>query len=71
MNTYYAIEIIKTGVRARYCIKRIERSGRFGPVTVMPVGLGRRTYSTELDARDAAERFGIEIEKVGDFYQII
>lgn len=71
MDTYHAIEIIGTGARARYCIKRVERGGRFGSVTVRPVGLGRRTYSTELDARDAAERFGIEITKVGDFYQII
>ena len=71
MNAYYAIEIIGTIPRARYCIKRVERDDRFGPVSVRPVGLGRRTYHTELDARDAAERLGIEITKVGDFYQII
>lgn len=69
MDTYHAIEIIGTGARARYCIKRVERGGRFGHPTVRPVM--RRTFRSELDARDAAELLGIEIAKVGDAYQII
>lgn len=69
MDTYHAIEIIGYGPRTRYSIKRVERSGRFGSVTTIPVT--RRTFRTELDARDAAALLGIEIMKVGDAYQII
>ena len=69
MDTYHAIEIIGYGPRARYCIKRVERSGRFGPVTTIPVI--RKAFHSELDARDAAALLGIEIMKVGDAYQII
>lgn len=69
MDTYHAIEIIGYGPRARYSIKRVERSGPFGPVTTRPVM--RKTFRSELDARDAAETIGIQIMKVGDAYQII
>lgn len=69
MDTYHAIEVIGYGPRARYCIKKVVTGGRFGPVTTSPVI--RRTFRSELDARDAAERMGIEIAKVGDFWGII
>lgn len=69
MNTYHAIEIIGYGKNARYCIKKVETGGRFGPVTTSPIM--RKTFRSELDARYAAELLGIEILKVGDAYQII
>lgn len=69
MNTYHAIEIVGTGKHTRYCIKRVETGGSFGPVTTCPAD--RKAYRTELDARDAAARMGIEILKTGDYWQII
>ena len=69
MDTYHAIEIIGYGKHTRYSIKRVETGGRLGHPTVRPVM--RRTFRSELDARDAAELLGIEIMKVGDAYQIV
>lgn len=69
MDTYHAIEIIGYGKKARYSIKKVVTGGHFGPVTTTPVM--RKTFRSELDARDAAELMGIEIMKVGDAYQII
>ena len=69
MDTYHAIEIIGYGKNVRYSIKKITTGGPLGPATTRPVM--RRTFRSELDARDAAEQLGIEIMKVGDAYQIV
>lgn len=61
---YYAIEIIGYGKRRRYCIKQVIPGVGTNPTNC-------KAYRTEDAARKAAAEIGIEISKVGDFYQII
>ena len=68
MKMYYAIEIIGYGPRQRYTIKDVWKDGT--SVILHPV-MGGRIFRTEEAAREAAADHGIEIELVGDFYQII
>lgn len=68
MKMYYAIEIIGYGPKQRYSIKDVWKDGT--SVILHPV-IGGKTFRTEEAARKAAEERGIEIELVGDFYQII
>lgn len=68
METYHAIEIIGYGTKRRYIIREVVREGKFGPVHAWSI---EPPYRTEESAREAAKANGIEIKKVGDFYQII
>lgn len=61
---YYAIEKIGYGKRTRWCIKEVHPTG----ITVPVDG---KTYKTEQAARAAAVAMGIEIERVGDLWEII
>lgn len=61
---YYAIEKIGYGKKMRWCIKEVRPTG----ITVPVDG---KTYKTEDAARAAAVAMGIEIERVGDLWEII
>lgn len=60
---YYAIEIIGTGKKRRYTIKRVTGTGT-NPTD-------GRIYRTEEAARDAARSMGYQIAKIGSYYEII
>lgn len=59
---YYAIEIIGSA-RKRYTIKQVFPNGT-NPVD-------GKIYRTEEDARSAAARLGLKIEKTGDLWEIL
>lgn len=59
---YYAIETI--GLKGACAIKRVTNTGRVIPVD------GRRYRSVDA-AKAAAAAYGINIEKIGDLYEII
>ena len=67
-TTYYAIEIIGYGKKRRFVVKEVVKEGKYGPVTTWPC---EPPFLTEDAARKAADESGIEIEKIGDYYQII
>ena len=59
----YGIEIIGSGKRARYCIKRITRNGT-SPVNCV-------CYTSEAAARHAAQQLNITVSAVGDIWQLM
>ena len=67
-TSYYAIEVIGYGAKRRYVVKEVVRSGKSGPVKTWPC---EPPFRTEEAARKAAAESGIEIAKVGDYYEII
>ena len=67
VRTYYAIEIIGHGTRAKYVIKEIESC--FGTFChARPVS---RPFRTEAAARLEASALGLVISAVGPYYEII
>lgn len=69
MEMHYAIQVVGYGAKQRYCIKDVWKD-KDGTTFLHPVFPGR-TFRTEEAARAAAAENGIEIEIVGDLYQII
>ena len=65
--SYYAVEIIGTGKKSKFVVKKVIRDGYI--VTTSPAIPG--AFRTMNDAITAAESNGIKIEKTGDAYQII
>ena len=63
-NMYYAIEVFGYGKRRRYTIQQVLAGKGTNPTN-------GKVYRTEDAARAAAAEMGIEIAKVGDFYEII
>lgn len=61
---HHAIETVHVRSRKRYILRRVV--GSFA----VPVEAIGRSYSSEADARRAAERLGLTISAVGDLYQI-
>ena len=59
----YAIEIIGYKTRTTYHIKQI--------VNGLVIPYDRKHYKTEQEAREAADKLGIQISKVGTYYEII
>ena len=64
MAKHYGIEVIGYGKRRRYAVKEIVNSG------TNPVGYCK-TYKTEAEARAAAEAYGVKVEAVGDFWELM
>ena len=62
-SNYYAIMITGYGARRRYSVQRVSGSGT-NPTN-------GKTYRTEGAAMAAAAEMGVEIERIGDFYEII
>ena len=63
INTMYGIEIIGSGKRARYCIKRITCNGT-SPVNCV-------CYTSEAAARHAAQQLNITVSVVGDLWKLM
>lgn len=61
----YGIEIIGYGKRRRYAVKEIVPGRGTNPVGYC------KTYKTEAEAREAARAYGLTVEAVGDFWELI
>ena len=61
---HYAIEIIGYGKRRRYCLKEVLPGIGTNPVD-------GKAYTSEEAARAAARAYGIEVEAVGDTWQLV
>jgi len=60
---HYAIEAIGTGTNTRYCVKQVFKSGTAPAIY--------KTFRTVKQALEAALLVGIEVEAVGDYYDIL
>ena len=60
---HYAIEAIGTGTNTRYCVKQVYKGGTHPAIY--------KTFKTVKSALEAAFIAGIEVEAVGDLYEII
>lgn len=58
----FAIEIIGTGKNRRFCLKELVRNGT-NPVD-------GKSYRTEEEARNAAEKYGLHIIGIGDLWKL-
>ncbi len=62
---YYAIQIIGYGKKRRFCIQQVLDNHRgTNPTT-------GRSYRTIEQAQEVAASLGYQIEKVGDYWEII
>lgn len=61
---YYAILVIGYGKRSRYTLRKVVNDGLTVPVNYA-------CYRSIEEAKQAAADLGIEIEKIGDAYQIL
>ena len=62
---YYAIQVIGCGKNRRYCIQQVLDNHRgTNPTT-------GRSYRTLEQAQEVAASLGYQIEKVGDYWEII
>lgn len=66
MDKYYAIVITGRGRRTRYRVRLVESL----PGLTWTYPVFRKSFRTELDARDAAARMGIEITRAGRAEQV-
>lgn len=69
IKAYYAIQIIGYGSKQRYVIKDVWKEGK-GSYAFYPVKTGR-PYRTLEGAQRAAVEMQIEIEVIGDLYEIM
>lgn len=60
---HYAIESIGNGTNTRYCVKQVFKSGTAPAIY--------KTFRTVKQALEAAFIAGIEVEAVGDLYEIL
>lgn len=60
---HYAIEAIGTGTNTRYIVKQVCKHGTVSAI--------HTTFKTVKSALEAAFIAGIEVEAVGDLYEII
>ena len=60
---HYAIETIGNGTNTRYCVKQVFRGGTTPAIY--------KTFRTVKQALEAAFIAGIEVEAVGDYYDIL
>lgn len=62
---YFAIEIIGYGKNRKYCIKKVNPNDN----VIYPVN--GRAYRTLDAAQRAAKELGVDIERIGDCWEII
>ena len=66
---YYAILYIGYGSNRHYQIRKVTERGTILPINSIPELF--IAYKTRAEALKTAERYGLEIKKAGDVYQIL